>query len=156
MRDDGRRESIPMTASAPRRSVLARVNTRRPSTSPSRACVLAVVAALGVPGLAATRGATAQTSALGGQERGAEAPARGPALGGGDGGGGAPEGGARPGRRGGAGGLFRGGELIPAGPFPPIFNPGAPPRIVWRDVDEVRRLGADGPLRVRWFDADLD
>src|SRR4051812_30644335 len=77
MQDDGRRESIPMTTSAPRRSVLARVNTRRPSTSPSRACVLAVAAALGVPGLAATRGVTAQTPAPGGQERGAEAAAPG-------------------------------------------------------------------------------
>jgi len=31
-----------------------------------------------------------------------------------------------------------------------------PPRIIWRDVDEVRRLGGDGVLRVRWFDAELN
>lgn len=28
------------------------------------------------------------------------------------------------------------------------------PRIVWRDVDEVRNLVGDVPLRTRWFDAD--
>jgi CubicO group peptidase (beta-lactamase class C family) len=37
-----------------------------------------------------------------------------------------------------------------------VFNAGEPPRIIWRDVDEVRRLGGDGKLRVRWFDAKLD
>jgi CubicO group peptidase (beta-lactamase class C family) len=49
---------------------------------------------------------------------------------------------------------FQAAELITARPFTFIFNPGDPPRIVWRDVDEVRRLGADGRLRVRWFDAE--
>jgi CubicO group peptidase (beta-lactamase class C family) len=47
-------------------------------------------------------------------------------------------------------------ELITARPLSRIFNPGDPPRIVWRDVDDVRRMGADGQLRVRWFDADLN
>ena len=51
---------------------------------------------------------------------------------------------------------FQGQELITARPFTFIFNPGDPPRVVWRDVDEVRSLGADGRLRVRWFDADLN
>ena len=46
-------------------------------------------------------------------------------------------------------------ELITATPFGYIFNPGQPPRIVWRDVETVRRLGCDKPLHVRWFDADL-
>jgi len=51
---------------------------------------------------------------------------------------------------------FQDQELITARQFTRIFNPGDPPRIVWRDVDEVRRLGADGELRVRWFDAELN
>jgi CubicO group peptidase (beta-lactamase class C family) len=51
---------------------------------------------------------------------------------------------------------FQDEELITARPFTFIFNPGDPPRIVWRDLDEVRRLGCDGRLRVRWFDADLN
>lgn len=49
---------------------------------------------------------------------------------------------------------FQDQELITARPFTFIFNAGDPPRVVWRDVDEVRRLGSDGRLRVRWFDAD--
>jgi CubicO group peptidase (beta-lactamase class C family) len=51
---------------------------------------------------------------------------------------------------------FQGQELITARPFSFIFNPGDPPRIVWRDLDDVRTLGADGRLRVRWFDAGLN
>src|SRR5205823_5028811 len=51
---------------------------------------------------------------------------------------------------------FQGQEPITARPSSFIFNPGEPPRIVWRDVDDVRRMGADGALRVRWFDAALD
>ena len=51
---------------------------------------------------------------------------------------------------------FQDQELITARPLTRIFNPGTPPRIIWRDVDEVRRLGADGSLHVRWFDADLN
>jgi CubicO group peptidase (beta-lactamase class C family) len=50
---------------------------------------------------------------------------------------------------------FQDQELITARPMTRIFNPGDPPRIIWRDVDEVRRLGADGVLHVRWFDRDL-
>lgn len=37
-----------------------------------------------------------------------------------------------------------------------IFQPGETPRILWRDVETVRRLGCDKPLRVRWFDAELN
>lgn len=37
-----------------------------------------------------------------------------------------------------------------------IFKPGETPRIVWRDMETVRRLGCDEPLRVRWFDAELN
>jgi len=51
---------------------------------------------------------------------------------------------------------FQDQELITARPFTFIFNPTDPPRIVWRDADEVRRLGSEGRLRVRWFDADLN
>ena len=36
-----------------------------------------------------------------------------------------------------------------------IFKPGETPRILWRDVEAVRRLGCTQPLRVRWFDAKL-
>jgi CubicO group peptidase (beta-lactamase class C family) len=50
---------------------------------------------------------------------------------------------------------FQDQELVTARPFTFIFNPGDAPRIVWRDADEVRRLGSDGRLHVRWFDADL-
>ncbi len=32
------------------------------------------------------------------------------------------------------------------------FKPGETPRICWRDVETVRRLGCGKPLRVRWFD----
>ena len=51
---------------------------------------------------------------------------------------------------------FQDQELITARPFSPIFNPGDPPRIVWRDVDDVRQMGSDGRLHVRWFDTDLN
>src|SRR3989304_2584318 len=46
---------------------------------------------------------------------------------------------------------FQAQELITAAPNTWIFNPGDPPQIVWRDIEEVRRLGFDGPLRVRWY-----
>jgi hypothetical protein len=49
---------------------------------------------------------------------------------------------------------FQGQELITAGPFSFIFNLSDSPRIVWRDFEDVRNLGADGRLRLRWFDAD--
>src|SRR5262249_56155997 len=52
--------------------------------------------------------------------------------------------------------LFQDQELTTARPFSSIFNPGDPPRLIWRDVDEVRRLGSDGRLRVRWFDTELN
>jgi CubicO group peptidase (beta-lactamase class C family) len=51
---------------------------------------------------------------------------------------------------------FQGQELTTAKAFSYVFNAGAPPRIIWRDVDEVRRLGSDGALRVRWFDDELN
>ncbi|MBL8727944.1 MAG: serine hydrolase [Planctomycetes bacterium] len=47
-------------------------------------------------------------------------------------------------------------ELIPARHGTWLFKPGEPPRIVWRDLEEVRRLGFHGPLRVRWFDANCN
>ena len=40
--------------------------------------------------------------------------------------------------------VFQDQELTTARPFSYIFNAGEPPRIIWRDVDEVRRLGSDG------------
>ena len=52
--------------------------------------------------------------------------------------------------------VFQAQELITAKPNSWIFNPGDPPRIVWRDLEEVRRLGFKGPLRVRWFNAGLE
>lgn len=51
---------------------------------------------------------------------------------------------------------FQNQELIAAKPGAWIFKPGETPRIAWRDADEVRRLGFDGRLRVRWFDAKLN
>jgi CubicO group peptidase (beta-lactamase class C family) len=51
---------------------------------------------------------------------------------------------------------FQDQELTTARPLTRVFTPGEPPRIVWRDVDEVRRLGGAGKPRVRWFDADLN
>lgn len=46
-------------------------------------------------------------------------------------------------------------ELMPSRSGGWIFPLGSAPRIVWRDVDEVRRLGRDAAFRVRWFDAGL-
>lgn len=51
--------------------------------------------------------------------------------------------------------LFQDQELITPRTYGFLFNPGDTPRVVWRDVDEVRRLGSDGKLRVRWFDTQL-
>lgn len=65
---------------------------------------------------------------------------------------------------------FQSQQIITAQPFSTIFNPGTPPRLVWRDVDDVRRMLRDGVaaaqaaaddssaplLRVRWFDTHLD
>lgn len=47
-------------------------------------------------------------------------------------------------------------ELIAAKPSAWLFKAGETPRVTWRDMDEVRRLGFDGRLRVRWFDAKLN
>ncbi len=52
--------------------------------------------------------------------------------------------------------LFQLQELITATPNTWIFNPGDPPRLVWRDVDEVRKLGFESPLRVHWFNMQLE
>ncbi len=52
--------------------------------------------------------------------------------------------------------LFQAQQLITALPGTWIFQPGQTPRIVWRDVETVQRLGADARLRVRWFDAQLN
>ncbi|MBC8876330.1 MAG: beta-lactamase family protein [Planctomycetes bacterium] len=51
---------------------------------------------------------------------------------------------------------FQSQELITAKPATWIFKPGDTPRIVWRDVEAVERLGCDSRLRVRWFDANLN
>ncbi len=47
-------------------------------------------------------------------------------------------------------------ELIPSRFGGWVFQVGNSPRLIWRDVDEVRRLGRDVTFRVRWFDADLN
>ncbi len=46
-------------------------------------------------------------------------------------------------------------ELMPARASAWVFQAGATPRIVWRDAEEARRLGADMNFQVRWFDRDL-
>jgi CubicO group peptidase (beta-lactamase class C family) len=51
---------------------------------------------------------------------------------------------------------FQAQELVTGAPYTYIFSPGQPPRIVWRDLQRVRELGCLAPLRVRWFDADLN
>jgi CubicO group peptidase (beta-lactamase class C family) len=51
---------------------------------------------------------------------------------------------------------FQAQELITAARNTWIFKPGDPPRIVWRDVEEVRRLGVEGRLHIRWFNAQLE
>ena len=51
---------------------------------------------------------------------------------------------------------FQAQELITAQSGTWIFKPGDTPRIVWRDAEEVQRLGGDARLRVRWFDAQLN
>lgn len=52
--------------------------------------------------------------------------------------------------------LFQAQELITALSGTWVFKPGETPRIVWRDVETVQRLGGDTRLRVRWFNAELD
>lgn len=44
---------------------------------------------------------------------------------------------------------FQDQEPTTARPLTFVFSPGAPPSIVWRDTDEVRRPEADGKRRVR-------
>ena len=51
---------------------------------------------------------------------------------------------------------FQNQQRSPARPGNWIFNPGEPPRIVWRDVDTVRGLGCTEPFRVRWFNARME
>lgn len=51
---------------------------------------------------------------------------------------------------------FQSQELMLARSGTWIFKPGETPRILWRDMETVRRLGCDGRLRVRWFDAKLN
>src|SRR5262249_46003262 len=102
----------------------------------SRVCVVSLAAVVGSSGLAAA----ARATATGGQTQVADAAGQEQSLR----------------RKQEERRQFQGQELIPARGFSFIFNRGAPPRIVWRDVDDVRRLGADGELRVRWFDADLN
>lgn len=51
---------------------------------------------------------------------------------------------------------FQSQELTPSSSNHWIFNPGDPPRIVWRDLAEVQRLGFKGALQVRWFNARLE
>lgn len=52
--------------------------------------------------------------------------------------------------------LFREQELITGQRNSYVFNSGKEPRIVWRDADLVRALGTTEPLRIRWFDSDLN
>ena len=51
---------------------------------------------------------------------------------------------------------FQSQELMLAKSGSWIFKPGETPRILWRDVETVRRLGCSEPLSVRWFDVDLN
>ncbi len=51
---------------------------------------------------------------------------------------------------------FQSQELMLAKSGSWIFKPGETPRILWRDAETVRRLGCREPLRVRWFDAELN
>lgn len=50
---------------------------------------------------------------------------------------------------------FQAQQLMTAAPLSWVFQPGDTPRIVWRDVERVRALGFHQPLRVRWFNGDL-
>jgi CubicO group peptidase (beta-lactamase class C family) len=51
--------------------------------------------------------------------------------------------------------LFQTQELMPSKPASWIFAPGNQPRIIWRDVDEVRQTGGAVDFRVRWFNNQL-
>ena len=52
--------------------------------------------------------------------------------------------------------MFQNQELMTGKSGGWIFAPGKSPRIIWRDVDEVRQLGGDADFRVRWFNNQLD
>jgi CubicO group peptidase (beta-lactamase class C family) len=52
--------------------------------------------------------------------------------------------------------LFQAQELITAQSGMWVFKAGQTPRIVWRDIETIRALGADPQLHVRWFDAKLE
>ena len=52
--------------------------------------------------------------------------------------------------------LFQSQELITSKQASWIFPPGRIPRIIWRDVDEVRRLGGSVSFNVRWFNRQLE
>jgi CubicO group peptidase (beta-lactamase class C family) len=51
---------------------------------------------------------------------------------------------------------FQSQELMLAKAGSWIFKPGETPRVLWRDLETVARLGCDQPLRIRWFDAKLN
>ncbi|TWU41476.1 D-alanyl-D-alanine carboxypeptidase precursor [Novipirellula aureliae] len=51
---------------------------------------------------------------------------------------------------------FQSQELMLAKSASWIFKLGETPRVLWRDVETVRRLGGNEPLRVRWFNAELN
>ncbi len=51
---------------------------------------------------------------------------------------------------------FQDQTLTTSQPMGFIFNPEAPPRIIWRDADLVRQLGGTTDLEIRWFDVELN
>ncbi len=52
--------------------------------------------------------------------------------------------------------LFQSQELMTSKQASWIFLRGSTPRIIWRDVDEIRKLGGDVNFRVRWFNSQLE
>lgn len=46
-------------------------------------------------------------------------------------------------------------ELVPHRSIGWVFPQTQPPRLIWRDAEEVKRLGGESPPKVRWFDRDL-
>ena len=51
---------------------------------------------------------------------------------------------------------FQNQEVVPSRFGGWVFQVGNPPRLIWRDVDQIRRLGGDVSFRLRWFDAELN
>ena len=47
---------------------------------------------------------------------------------------------------------FQAQELTTARPMSFIFNADQPPRVIWRDVETIRRLGGPVDFELRWFD----